>query len=502
MSVVPNTNVDLAVHVRNILNNFGGGCTDDVRTFFQANINFMSISKPTRMAVDFTDTWQPGEHDDDWYAAIACWGIRKPHKDIPAGQWNPTPGGQGMLINSDFKSMIADQISYNSASDTHSFVGIKQWVWDKPAGGVTSPYRVGDFRMYKPNMGRYEEMNGTSPLSVTTSPLVMTGTTALSTSALIRYTLLDAPDKETSYGSMCGHLGMHKILNMDYADNKWHLCVVVYAPTKGQFAGMPTNRTAPLALLAISRSTIGEYDSVTGSNNMVSVSTSTVACVGGTALNPDGKRFYPQEKVIIFPALARERVVGGNNVWTLIGLNYKGNNGMMVDETGGNVVPGSRAKIQSVTATVTLLKVEDGSGSYILYFASNTDLTITCTSTGNEVTLRQNVQVSPGDGNTTVNAMNTGIWNGAVDEEVSGGRTFQLINSRKIYLNSVTGWSGSTPPANRPPSMRITPYSGVTQFKINVSLGYWYEKWVTIQGNATINLASSQTRYNVTFNPF
>lgn len=67
MAIVPNTDVNLAVNVRDVLNSAGGSVTNEVITFFQtrANINMWAKYKPVRHTKKFDLT--DGEFQDARY---------------------------------------------------------------------------------------------------------------------------------------------------------------------------------------------------------------------------------------------------------------------------------------------------------------------------------------------------------------------------------------------------------------------------------------------------
>ena len=111
MSVIPNSNINLATNIRDVLNAHGSSCTNDVISFFdsRAKINEDSRYKPVSYGKNFDMT------DADYYAVN--WGFTIPtYANYPA-----------------MKTAVAN-------GDT--------WIYNRPYGGSASPYRLGDFRRY------------------------------------------------------------------------------------------------------------------------------------------------------------------------------------------------------------------------------------------------------------------------------------------------------------------------------------------------------------------
>lgn len=127
MAVVPNTNVNLATNIRDVLNAAGGNATDDVLTFFYpANLNEFSKYKPVTntKVFDLTDAdfkesdW--GYHIPDGVGLTTLMGYYV--QSTPPSVWIPTNN----------KDVIIAQ----------------GWWYEVPKGGVASPYRLSDFRGY------------------------------------------------------------------------------------------------------------------------------------------------------------------------------------------------------------------------------------------------------------------------------------------------------------------------------------------------------------------
>lgn len=111
MAVIPNSNINLATNIRDVLNAHGSSCTNDVISFFdsRAKINENSRYKPVSYGKDFDIT------DADYYAVN--WGFTIPtYANYPA-----------------MKNAV-------SKGET--------WTYNRPYGGSASPYRLGDYRRY------------------------------------------------------------------------------------------------------------------------------------------------------------------------------------------------------------------------------------------------------------------------------------------------------------------------------------------------------------------
>lgn len=111
MAVIPNSNINLATNIRDVLNAHGSSCTNDVISFFdsRAKINEDSRYKPVSYGKNFDMT------DADYYAVN--WGFTIPtYANYPA-----------------MKTAVANG---------------ETWIYNRPYGGSASPYRLGDFRRY------------------------------------------------------------------------------------------------------------------------------------------------------------------------------------------------------------------------------------------------------------------------------------------------------------------------------------------------------------------
>lgn len=125
MAIVPNTDVNLAVNVRDVLNSAGGSVTNEVITFFQtrANINKWAKYKPYRKATNFNL-----DYSTDPTRADGCmWGMVTP--TLKAGYV--------------YFNKMAYEITTNPSQANYP-----NWEYQLPRGGQGEPYRLGDFKGY------------------------------------------------------------------------------------------------------------------------------------------------------------------------------------------------------------------------------------------------------------------------------------------------------------------------------------------------------------------
>ena len=120
MAIIPDSNVNLASNIRDVLNGAGGSVGDDLISFFsaKAKINYNSKFKPTRYPADFPDK------NVYWKAADGNCGF--------------TPKSTGAYAN--IPSLVDG--------------GMNGWVYNLPRGKygtINEPMRLGDFRGYDSN---------------------------------------------------------------------------------------------------------------------------------------------------------------------------------------------------------------------------------------------------------------------------------------------------------------------------------------------------------------
>lgn len=129
LTVIPRTNVS-AADIRDTLNNYGGSCTNDIKTFFtNGAINPGNKYKPVPLAVDFCQ-------DFDSSAA-----------NYYANWWKGNDGFCGYNIPTTSVGATVDGV----------------WSYNPPSGGTSEPFRLGDFRGYRPQA--YTDMFGDFDLS-------------------------------------------------------------------------------------------------------------------------------------------------------------------------------------------------------------------------------------------------------------------------------------------------------------------------------------------------
>lgn len=124
MAVIPNTNINLATNIRDVLNAAGGSVTNDVTTFFTeaAKINPFSKHKPVVLNTNFCqdfDSTKPN-YDAEWWL------------------------GSSRMCGLEFFPML------NYATDLPSkYDGdMNGWIYNLPQGGESQPLRLGDFIGY------------------------------------------------------------------------------------------------------------------------------------------------------------------------------------------------------------------------------------------------------------------------------------------------------------------------------------------------------------------
>lgn len=126
--IIPDTDVNLATEVRDVLSANGGSVSNDITTFFKpnANTNIYAKFKPVPYPADFVDDKYRWYGNDGW-----C-GINVPNAN----------GSSGL----------------DSVIDS-------EWSWDYPTGGSSEPLRLGDYRGYNPDAKYLFESRLTSSLA-------------------------------------------------------------------------------------------------------------------------------------------------------------------------------------------------------------------------------------------------------------------------------------------------------------------------------------------------
>lgn len=121
--IIPNTKINLATNIRDVLNGAGGKVGNKTSSFFAtaANINPYSKRKPIVLGVDHCqdfDKDQPHYYEDWW------------------------KGSNG------YCGFIPCQLSSLSQIPSNMDGNMNGWSYQLPVGGTKSPMRLGDFRKY------------------------------------------------------------------------------------------------------------------------------------------------------------------------------------------------------------------------------------------------------------------------------------------------------------------------------------------------------------------
>ena len=120
MAIINETSVNLASHVRDVLNNAGGNVGNDLRSFFtsSAKLNMWSKYKPVVISnVNFINLW-----DNSNYKAGGTCGLNIPF----------------------YSTYTSLQSAFKNNSGHY-------WSYTPPTGGSAQPQRIGDFRRYNTN---------------------------------------------------------------------------------------------------------------------------------------------------------------------------------------------------------------------------------------------------------------------------------------------------------------------------------------------------------------
>ena len=124
--IIPNTDINLATEVRDVLNGAGGKVGNDIMSFFtpDANINYWNKHKPLPLSVDFCQDFDKSKPNYNQY-----W-------------WKGEDGFCGLRPREGFAVTSLPGIIDGK---------LNGWVYVLPSGGPNSPYRLGDFAGYNTN---------------------------------------------------------------------------------------------------------------------------------------------------------------------------------------------------------------------------------------------------------------------------------------------------------------------------------------------------------------
>lgn len=123
MAVIPNTNVNLATNIRDVLNAAGGSVGNNVISFFKPE------AKTNKWAL-----WKPENHTRT--------NGRLTLAERKANHCGLTPTLNNALLTANMYYQGGTTIDYG-VEDV--IAAQKQWTYNLPMGGESSPYRIGDF---------------------------------------------------------------------------------------------------------------------------------------------------------------------------------------------------------------------------------------------------------------------------------------------------------------------------------------------------------------------
>lgn len=129
MAKVPKTNINLATHIRDVINGAGGIATNNIKTFFDKNnINFYSLEKP--MSVKNVS------------------GLSNIMFELNEEDKRKCNYGYDVPNDSDIitlTSYVRDNVVPNTWQNSDLGFG---WFYNPPTGGESDPYRLSDFKGY------------------------------------------------------------------------------------------------------------------------------------------------------------------------------------------------------------------------------------------------------------------------------------------------------------------------------------------------------------------
>lgn len=129
MAVVPKTNINLATHIRDAINEAGGSATNEVITFFnKKNINPYSLEKP--MSVKGV-------------SGLSNIMFELAEEDKRKCNYGYSMPSNATLI--DLTSYVRNGVVPNTWQNSDLGFG---WFYNPPTGGSTDPYRLADFKGY------------------------------------------------------------------------------------------------------------------------------------------------------------------------------------------------------------------------------------------------------------------------------------------------------------------------------------------------------------------
>jgi len=342
---LPNNNISTEM-VRNALGentyNIGELCTS-------SKINEMSIYKPVGQRIP-----------QDEYDGIRNYGLRKPFNIVS----DYTFGGPPI-----YRIGILSDIS-------------SPWVYDRPLGGSSSPYRLGDFRGYEHNKVYFPFSNKKVPIRA--YPSAIYAGSNISLSCLFHYDVND----------FNGNLGLGKIFEVQSGSS---------APADGAHFGLVARTKgrlgAPCYVLKLGGK-VGAYDSSTGSNFMYYMSFGMpVATNPHPGQQVESKIFHRGETVEIIPVIG---AYGGSvNPSGVPYLRIFSLRNLIDDISAFEYVipstasPTSQVKITSVSFTVKRGAAPGYDSSYNSFQLGSLTINISKSSADTNISFVGNISLSP-----------------------------------------------------------------------------------------------------------
>lgn len=342
---LPTTNITTTM-VRNELgestNNVGKLCTS-------SKINAMSIYKPVGEKIP-----------QDEYDGIQNYGIRKPFNTVSDYTFGEFPIYRiGVLTN----------IS-------------NPWVYDRPIGGASSAYRLGDFRGYEHNKAYFPYSNKKVPIQA--YPSAIYAGNSISLSCIFRYDVNDFK----------GNLGLTKIFQVESGSS---------APADGAYFGFVARTKgrmgAPCYALLLGGK-VGAYDSATGSNFQYYMTFNMpVAANPHPGQQVESNTFHRGETIEVVPVIG---AYGGSvnssgvpylRIFSL--RNLIDDISVFEYEIPSTASPTSRVKITSVSFTVIRGAARGYDSSYNSFQLGSLTINISKASVDDNISFVGNISLSP-----------------------------------------------------------------------------------------------------------
>lgn len=261
------------------------GVTDnDLATLCKSpSINMWARHKPVDASGLFNEEGHKGRPvSDNYVRGVSCYGIMKkgcmvvPASTVNVGGSavsNIENGGNNFYRSFSCASLLSSAISY-----------------DRPTGGSTSPYRLGDFAGYLHDFS-YPKTNG-KPYRLST-PIAYVSNNNISFGATLLH----------DWAGTDGYIGVGDMFGSDKG-GKIRLAVVATAAYKGfSPSGVSPTRTKPLSIIYFGDTLDGGTSSKTGLDYMADV-TSAAYSYGGTA-DDSNTHFSSSEYIYVAACVAK-----------------------------------------------------------------------------------------------------------------------------------------------------------------------------------------------------